>query len=72
MGLRTVGSRTQRPIGPPAPPTAEERAWLMSLSKRRTRVPKGVFRYRSQAEANEEWGRWNAELVAQTVAAKRA
>jgi hypothetical protein len=30
----------------------------------RTRVPKGVFRYRSMAEANADWERWHAELVA--------
>jgi hypothetical protein len=29
-----------------------------------TRVPKGVFRYRSMTEANADWERWHAELVA--------
>jgi hypothetical protein len=48
-------------------PTAEEIEWIRSMSQYRTRVPKGVFRYRSHAEANADWERWHAELVAETV-----
>lgn len=29
-------------------------------------MPKGIFRYRSHEEANADWERWNAELVAET------
>lgn len=34
------------------------------MSQRRTRVPKGLFRYRSHAEANADWTRWQAAAVA--------
>jgi hypothetical protein len=61
---RTLGSRRQRTIGPLSPPTLEEIAWSKRMALTRTRVPKGVFRYRSMAEANADWERWHAELVA--------
>lgn len=61
---RTIGSRCQRPIGPLSPPTPEELAWSKRMALARTRVPKGVFRYRSMAEANADWERWHAELLA--------
>ncbi len=64
---RKVGRRGQRPIGPLRPPTPEEIAWSQQMGQYRTRVPKGVFRYHSQAEANADWERWHAELVAATV-----
>ncbi len=54
-----------------AGPTPEEIAWIRSMSQYRTRVPKGVFRYRSHEEANADWERWHAELVAETVRARR-
>jgi hypothetical protein len=65
---RVIGKRIQREIGPLAPPTREEQEWLASFAKRCTRVPKGIFRYPSHEEANADWERWNAELVAQTAA----
>jgi hypothetical protein len=65
--LRTIGKRTQRPIGILAQPTPEEIAWREAMAQTRTRVPKGVFRYLTQEAANADWERWQAELVAATV-----
>jgi hypothetical protein len=68
---RSVGVR-QSPIpGPIRSPTAQERAWVRQMAQRHTRVPKGVFRYRTMEEANADWERWRAELVAETVATSR-
>jgi hypothetical protein len=64
---RTIGRRTQRPIGVVAPPTPEEIAWREAMSQTRTRVPKGVFRYPTQEDANADWEKWQAQLVAATL-----
>jgi hypothetical protein len=64
---RTIGRRLQRPVGVLAPPSAEEIAWREAMSRTRTRVPKGVFRYASIEEAKADWERWHVELVASTV-----
>lgn len=61
---RIIGRRRPRAFGTLRPPTEEERAWIADMAARRTRVPKGVFRYRSHAEANADWERWQAELMA--------
>ncbi len=61
---RVIGRRTLRPAGVLRAPTGEERAWVAAMSQRRTRVPKGLFRYRSHAEANADWTRWQAAAVA--------
>jgi hypothetical protein len=66
METRIIGRRRPRDIGEPGPPTDQEQAWLLSFANRRTRVPKGIFRYRTHEEANADWERWNAELVAAT------
>ena len=39
-------------------------ALLVELSQKRTRTPKGIFRYRSHEEANREQERWRALAVA--------
>ncbi len=62
-----IGTRQPRPPGPLRPPTPGERAWVREMANRRTRVPKGIFRYRTLDEANADWERWCAELVAATV-----
>lgn len=67
----TLGTRQSRPLGPLRPPTPEERAWVRRMALRGTRVPKGVFRYRTMEEANADWERWCAELVAATVSPAR-
>ena len=46
------------------------RGWVRQMAQERTRVPKGVFRYRSLTEANVDWERWHAERVAQVAAAR--
>jgi hypothetical protein len=66
-----VGQRRQRLPGPLRAPTPEERAWVRKMAQRHTRVPKGVFRYRTVEEANADWEHWRAELVAETVSAHR-
>lgn len=70
MEKRNVGYRKPRQVGGFGPPTPQEQAWLSSFANRRTRVPKGVFRYRTHEEANADWDRWNAELVAETLVRK--
>lgn len=64
---RSVGRRAQRPLGPVRSPTAEEYAWCRRMAGHRSRVPKGVFRYRSMVDANADWERWRAELVAAVI-----
>ena len=54
-----------------AGPTREEIEWIRAMSQYRTRVPKGVFRYRSREEANADWECWHAELVAETARRRR-
>ncbi len=58
---RVIGKSSARPVGDLRLPTAEELAWVETMARYRTRVPK--FRYRSMAEANADWDRWHAELV---------
>ena len=70
MEKRIIGHRKPRGMGDLGPPTHQEQSWLASFANRRTRVPKGVFRYRTHEEANADWDRWNAELVAETVVGK--
>lgn len=65
--MRTVGRRKPRDIGKLGPLTDQEQAWLLSFASHRTRAPKGIFRYRTHEEANADWDRWNAQLVAETV-----
>ncbi len=60
--MRVIGKRTQLPYGLEHP-TKKEREWLISLSKFRTRVPKGIFRYKNHEEANKDWDRWIVEKL---------
>lgn len=69
---RIIGRRRQRPVGELRPPTEEERAWVRTMASRRSRVPKGVFRYRTMEEANADWERWHVELVAEIAAEPKA
>lgn len=55
---RILGRRHPPPSGVLRAPTAGERAWVEAMASRRARVPKGVFRYASHAEANADWERW--------------
>jgi hypothetical protein len=55
------------PGAPCVPPTQEERAWVDAMARRRTRVPKGLFRYTSMEQANADWERWHAEMATESV-----
>jgi len=46
----------------------QQREWMLKMAARRTRVPKGVFRYRSIEDANEDWERWQATALADKAA----
>lgn len=61
---RTVGRRTQAPVG--APPSAEARAALDTWANRLTRAPKGVFRYANHAEMERDSSLWRAQAIADT------
>jgi len=62
-----LSTRLRATAGAATGPTSEEIEWIRVMSNYRTRVPKGVFRYRSHEEANADWERWHAELVAETA-----
>lgn len=64
---RTLGRRAKGVIGPLRPPTEPEREWVRRMARKRTRVPKGVYRYGSMEQANLDWERWHAEMVEETV-----
>jgi hypothetical protein len=69
---RTIGKRQIRPIGQLQAPSIQQREWMLKMAARRTRAPKGVFRYRSIEEANEDWERWQAAAVADRTAEDEA
>lgn len=57
--MRTIG-RKDRPFGL-RPPTEEEMEWVESFAKQYvSKVPKGVFKYKSHEEANADWDKWMA------------
>ncbi len=60
---RVVGRRQTRPMGQPRSPDTALQALLVELSRTRTRTPKGIFRYRTHAEANRDQERWRALAV---------
>lgn len=65
---RVIGRRVQRGVERvPRGPTPEERAWVRSMANYKTGVPKGVFRYRSHEEANQDWERWHAAAAAEVA-----
>ena len=59
---RIVGRRRQPAVG--QPPDSEARAAWNAMAAYRTRVPKGVFYYRSHAEMTRDRDRWTAEAIA--------
>ncbi len=64
--MRVIGKRKERPYGL-RPPTMEERQWLISLSKFRTHVPKGVFKYKNHEEANRDWEKWMSQAKSKDI-----
>jgi hypothetical protein len=65
---RTVGRRIAQPAG--ELPSAQTRSALDSFAARRTRVPKGVIRYRSHDEMQRDRERWQAEAMAEVERAR--
>ena len=65
---RTVGRRTQRPIG--VPPSREARAALDTWAKRLTRVPKGIYRYSNHDDMERDRDRWQVAAMVATVRAR--
>ena len=68
---RTVGRRSAPPAGVLRAPTPEEEDWVRRMSAYRTRVPKGVFCYRSAEESNADWERWRAAMLAEGAGIER-
>ena len=60
---RVIGQRQQPMLGALRAPSADERAWVARMAPAQTRVPKGVFRYRTMREANADWDRWRADAI---------
>ena len=65
---RVIGQRQASHLGALRVPTADVRAWIARMAPAQTRVPKGVFRYRSLQDASADWERWQADAI--TAAAK--
>lgn len=61
---RVVGRRTQAPVG--ALPPAETRAALDTWANRRTRTPKGVFRYSSHEQMQRDREQWQVAAIVET------
>lgn len=59
--IRVVGARRKAPAGALPPP--ESRAAMTQMAQYRTRVPKGIFRYRSHEEANRDWEQWTVDAM---------
>lgn len=60
---RIIGQRRTPLLGALRTPDADELAWTARMAPSQTRVPKGVFRYRSSREANADWERWQADAI---------
>jgi hypothetical protein len=65
---RVVGRRARAPVG--MPPSRAARAALDSLALRRTRVPKGVVRYRCHEDMIRDRDRWQSEAMAEVAKAR--
>ena len=65
---RTVGRRTQAPVG--VPPSAAARAALDTWANRLTCAPKGVFRYASHEEMERDRERWRVQAMVETQRAR--
>ena len=65
--LRTVGRRHHAPRStrevPGSPPPEATRRALANMARYSTRVPRGVFIYRSHEEANGDWDRWRQQAM---------
>jgi hypothetical protein len=68
--MRVVGGRLA-PL-PGEAPTKAAREAMSQMARYRTRVPKGVFHYRSHEEANRDRERWLTDAMVARHAARRA
>lgn len=60
---RIIGTRKTPLVGVLRAPTADEQHWVARMAPAQTRVPKGVFRYKTAHEANADWERWQAAAI---------
>lgn len=65
---RTVGRRTSPRPG--VPPSAETRAAMDSWADRRTRVPKGIYRYASHDDMERDRNRWQTAAMVEVARAR--
>jgi hypothetical protein len=63
--MRVVGNRKQEDIRLRLPTAAEIEANREASSRAPRVIPKGVYRYRSQDDANEAKDRWDADGLVQ-------
>jgi len=68
MFSRVIGKRRPPEEGELRAPTDQDRERVRQLNAFPSRVPKGVFRYRSHEEANADWMAWTASTVAASEA----
>jgi hypothetical protein len=62
---RVVGRRKRPPVG--EPPSAAARAAHDSFAQRRTRAPKGIFRYTSHEAMQHDRDNWTVQAIVDTV-----
>ena len=67
---RTVGNRRVRRLGDGLPSKAERDA-MTSLGNYRTRVPKGVFFYRSHEEMDEDRLKWTVDKMMEVARSRQ-
>jgi hypothetical protein len=60
---RIIGHRQTPLLGSLRAPSADERSWVARMAPSQTRVPKGVFRYRSLQGASADWERWQSDAI---------
>jgi len=68
--MKTIGRRSPPPVG--VPPGPEARAAWNAMAAYRTRVPKGIFVYRSHADMERDRDHWTAQAVLERAARQRA
>jgi hypothetical protein len=70
--MRIVGNRHSRPVGLFGPTEDEIRASVENSKMTPCVVPKGVYRYRTHAEANAAADRWAVEAMVKRALQLRA
>lgn len=62
--MKIVGKRQVAKPGLREPSSAEISASIENSRVSRLQIPKGVYRYRSHEQANEQMDRWHADAIA--------